>query len=396
MTFIPNIDNSLLGPSRELITGERELIYHFVPHQADGESVFRILETETGSGTFTVNNNSEWDLATTALAADAVEIKTHDNPRFYPMQWGQIGFTLRAPDAFTGDSFAEWGHLNYSQDDGVGWGVDSSGLYVWYKSNTTKTKTASSSFSNDALGGLGPSGLSWDNTRHTRFTVEFPTGNWQNVVEFCAYIPDDDGRLQRIVAHRQTPVAGAIDMPSSGTRAYARIDNGTNATARAIYISELWGARAGGRLNAYRRGISQFRFSLTPGTTPIPTVTFRKKAGREDTTVYMQGFEYAGGDKDLLFYIRQNSTLSPTAWGNPNSTGVNESAVEQDITATGTNSGTARYIGLFPAGGGRFSFDEAIYPRIYMYQDVTFTLYVRTVTGTSSAMHVLLRVIEEW
>jgi hypothetical protein len=395
MTFIPNVDNTLIGASRELITAERELIYHFVPHQADGESVFRILETLTGSATFTVNNNSEWDMATTAVSGDACEIKTHDNPRFYPHQWGQIGFTLRAPDTFAGNSFAEWGHLNYSQDDGVGWGIDSGGLYVWVKSATVKTKTGNGSFSNDALGGLGPSGLSWDKTKHTRFTIEFPSGNWEAEVEFCAYIPDDDGRLQRVVAHRQTAAAGAIDMPSTGTRAYARIDNGTNATARAIYISELWGARAGGVANQYRRGISQFRFNLTPGTTPIPTVTFRKKAGREDIPVYVQGFELSGGDKDYLVYFRQNATLSPTAWGNPNSTGVNESAVEQDITATGTNSGTARYIGMFPVGG-RLSMDEAIYPRIYLYQDVTLTLYIRTVAGTSSNMHVMFRVIEEW
>ncbi len=396
MTFIPNVDNTQVGPSRELLTASTELMYHFVPHQADGESVFRILETLTGSATFTVNNNSEWDMATTALSGDACEIKTHDNPRFYPQQWGQIGFTLRAPDAFAGDSFAEWGHLNYSQNDGVGWGVDSGGLYVWVKSANTKTKVANGSFSNDPLTGLGPSGLGWTNTEHTRFTIEFPSGNWQNVVEFCVYLPNGDNKLERVVAHRWNPVTGAIDMPSTGTRAYARIDNGTNATARAIYLSELWGQRAGGRLNAYRRGISQFRTGLTPGTTPIPTVTFRKKSGREDIPVYVQGFEIVGNDKDLFVYLRQNATLSPTSYGNPNSTGTNESAVEQEITATGSNSGTARFIGLVPSGGAIISLDQQIYPRIYLYEDVPMSLYFRTVSGTSASTGVMFRVIEEW
>jgi len=394
MTYFPRPDDLSFGPAGELVTAQKNLIFHYLPHINDGESLFRIRDTETNSATFTPSD-SEWTFTTTADAADVVSILGHDNPRFYPGMLGEIGWTVRSPETFTGDQLAEWGQLSFDGSTGIGWGVNASGLYVWVMSNSVKTTVAVSSFSNDSLDGTGPSGLTWDNTAQTRFTIEFPGGNWQGNTEFYAYITDANDKVHKVLAHRGIPVTGAIDMPSTGCRAYFILDNGTAATARNIYAAEMWAATAGNVANQNVRAISQFRFNITPGTTPLPAVSFRKKTGFEDTPIWVHGFDLSLSD-DCLIYLRQNATLTAPSWGAPNSTSATETAVEQDIVATGTNSGTARFIGVYGAGSHTISLDSLGVPRVYLYDTDPMSLYIRTLTGTATRIDSLLRIVEEW
>lgn len=395
MSYFPPPVAPSVGPFGETIVAEREVLLHFTPHQGNGESVFRFNEVLTGSASWTINNNSEWQFTTTASGTDAIRASAHDNPRFWPGQWGESGWTVRSPDTFTGNQFAEWGMMTRARDTGVGWGVDSNGLYIWTVRNSSKTKVASSSFSHDPLSGSGSSGLTWAGTTATKFTVEFDSSWWTGSMAFYAFLVNSSGELKKVLAHRYSPLTGAIDSPTTGARPYFNLDNNGTATARNIYASEFWTTRSGrgGRVNY--RTIGQYRLNLAPTTTEIPFVAFRKKSGDYDVPVFLQGFDIYTSDPCILF-VKQNPTLTTPTWSTPDATATTETAVEKDTVSTSYSGGTNRWTGMVGAGTTLYSWEEAKHPRIYLFEQVPTVLLGRSMTGTITTLHVLFRVEEEW
>ena len=189
MTYFPPFPDFRRGQGGELVTLEKSMQIYHSPHNGPvGYSNVRDIITENGSATLSVTSGeSEWNLATTAAASDDVTMDSAVNCRPIPGTLAELGFSIRIPTAMTGNQVAEWG-----LDDGttgVGFGQDSTGNYVYVRSNASRTRVYQSSWNHDALGGLGPSGLSLSTaiTTATRFTAEF-SSTFLGLIDFYVYL----------------------------------------------------------------------------------------------------------------------------------------------------------------------------------------------------------------
>lgn len=392
MTYIPDIVTGI-GPLAEQKASNKNLQLYVTPSWGNGESSLRVETTETGSATVTVDNNSEWNLNTTASGTDDCKLESFEAVRVYPSLVNEIGISMRLPDALTGNQFAEWGIDD--DDTGAGFGRDSTGYYVWVRHGGTQTTVAQSSWNVDAVGGLGPSGLSLNAATCTRFVIEYDSF-YTGLINFYILLWDTSTYLmEKVLVHRWAPTIGAVDSVPVGP-IVVRLDNDGTATGRDIFCQEFWAASYGNIPAPMQRFHNQFQFNYTPGTTPIPTVSFRRKTGFNKyggVKCYVGGFDLSTTD-DLLVYIRTAATLSGASWAN-GQTPANETVLEVDISATGTNSGSNKFIGVYGAGNHIVNFLE--WPRIYLPRDDTpISLYIRTLTGTATRVDVLFRMVEEW
>jgi hypothetical protein len=175
------------------------------------------------------------------------------------------------------------------------------------------------------------------------------------------------------------------------------VDNGGTASAAQIFCQEFWFANFGSIPLKTERYTNQFRFGLTPASTPLPTISYRRKTSGFDkyknVKVYVAGFDIATTDA-LIVYVRVNATLTSPTWG-VGQTPDAETVTETDIVATGTNSGSIKFIGIY--GAGNHIVDLLNGPKIYVGDTETVHLYIRTVTGsTATRVDCLFRLVEEW
>lgn len=393
MTYFPPFPDFARGPSNELIVGEKSLQHYQSPHfGANGESIFRDEVSETGSATVTVVNESEYKLSTTASGSDECYLESRQVCRTYPGQGAEIGVSVRSPDAFTGSQ-----EVTFGLDDGengVGFGRNASGFFTWTRNGGSITRVQSSSWNVDPMTGLGPSGLSLDPTTVTRFIVEY-SSTFLGLINFYVIAWNTSTKeAEKILVHRWAPVSGALEsIPFGPIR--INLENGGTATARDFFVSELWFSTQGRQLpSRVTRECFSFRLGLTPGTTVIPAITWRRKAGAkfQRPRIAITGFEYIISGANMIITIREDhTTLTGAAYGGTQ-VSVNETSIEADISATATTGGTNRNQGFYTGAGVKdliFPVDIPKYPK-------PIGVVMRTISGTATRVDLSLRGIEEW
>lgn len=394
MTYFPPFPGFNQGPGGELLTMEKSLQLYHSPHCGPtGTSVRRDVETEVGGGTVaTMGTESEWRLATTAAASDAATQQSAVNCRPIPGTLAEVGFSIRIATAMTGNQVAEWGLDD--EDTGVGFGQDSSGLFVYVRRNATQTKVSQSSWNVDALGGLGPSGLSLTTpTTATRFIVEF-SSTFLGLINFYVVLWNASTyELQKVLVHRWAPVSGAVDSaPFAPLRFH--LENGATATAAEVYCQERWFATSGKTPNPVFREVFQFRLNIAATTSVKPTISCRRKTGAENarSVIYVTSFDVVT-DADLIVKLALDHTLTGASFAT-GQTAANETSTEMDISATAIAAGSNMFEALIPSPGGTINLDGI--DRITLPFDQTpVTLTTRTISGTGTS-HFVLRLAEEF
>jgi hypothetical protein len=394
MTYFPPSSSvaSATGPGSELITGPKTLrIYQSPQPGPQGISTLRETWAVAGSGTYSVNNETEYQLTTTASGTDEVEFSTRDVCRFYPGQAAEVGLAVRSPDAMTGNQEVTFG-LDDSEN-GVGFGRNATGWFAWVRSNSSITRVQSSAWNVDQLDGNGSSGLTLDGTTTTRFVVEF-SSSFLGLINFYVYAWDSSTyQMQRVLVHRWAPVSGSLESNPYGP-IRVHLDNAATATARDFFVSELWFATVGDVPDKIVRDIFGFRLNQTPSTTTIPAVTWRRKTGNRNlrSRTSITGFEYIISGADLIVTVREGHSLTAASWGSPQ-VPVTETSLEQDTSATAFTGGANRAQGFFGAGSGVKDFLNPI-PIPNTTDEVG--LIMRTISGTATRVDIFLRGIEEW
>lgn len=398
MTYFPPFPDFQRGPANELIVGQKALQHYQSPQIGpQGLSEFREIVSETGSATITVNNQTEYQLSTTGSGTDECEFETRNVCRFYPGQGAEIGVSVRSPDAFTGSQEVTFGLDD--AENGIGFGRNASGWFVWRRSASTITRVQSGSWNVDPMTGLGPSGLSLDGTTPTRFLIEF-SSSFMGLVNFYVIAWNTATKEpQKVLVHRWAPPSGA---PTSNPYAPIRVhlDNGGTAAARDFFVQELWFSTMGSHIpEPVFRELFQFRLNQTPGATPIPGVSMKRTssaARNQRARIWVTGFDLIISGADLIVNIREteDSDLTGESFVTGQS-GSTEVSCQVDIAATAVGGGTNRFQGLFGAGSHTFNFrgvDWILMPK----HPSNLSVVMRTVTGTATRVDHVLRLAEEW
>lgn len=359
-----------------------------------GLSTLRDITTSTGTGSV-VNavGDAEFNLSTGATTGSDAKLESAERGRYVPGTQGQVGLGVRFPSqTFTGTAKSEWGY--FDTNNGFGYGVDTTGVYIFILRDGTQTKVYQTNWNNDTLDGNGASGLTLALTDGNVYQTDYLWYGYGNI-DFKVVL-NDGNKQTTVTIHRFNPT-NQTSVKDPNLPISALIDNGDTTTDYQMFIAGRQYATytpydPNFRINGHYR-ISQGSI----GTTFIPVISFKRKTAYKSVAVLLEGLDIKA-DTDMLYQIRVNGSLTGASYGTPNDTTASETACEADTTASAITGGEPLYTGLLSSTGAglnsagftsnnRLDFD--------IPNTQPLTLCLKTLTGTGTATSVL-RWREEW
>lgn len=361
-------------------------------NSALGLSALRDLITITETATIT-NSGGEHILATGTTTAATATLTTVEYGRYYPGTSAQTGMGVRAPGAYTGTAFAEWGY--FGPDDGFGWGKDATGPYIFFIRDSAKTKVYQEDWNIDTLEGGGPSGGTLTQSDGNIYQLNF---SWYGygVIEWSIVVDSPAGDQLPVIIHRIRPTAAnSIQNPNQPIT--AKVSNGDTTTNYELYVG-------GRQFSVYSKYIPSIRrtqedrLALTDvGTTMVPLISFRRKAGFLSFPVKFHQIGIITGG-NLLWEIRIGGTLTGDSFGAVSNIPAAETALEVDRAATAITGGQKLESGLVATTGAGNSISGGFSSSTYNLElpgTTIITLCARTISGTA-AVSAMLGMEEEW
>jgi len=360
-----------------------------------GISALRDTVSVVGTGSVT-NADGEYKLTTGAATSDVARLASAERGRYVAGQDSVTGIGVRVSDTPTGNIDLKWGY--YGDDDGYGYGVDATGIYVFIRRGAVDTKVYQSSWNNDVADGTGSSGVTLTLSEGNIFQIDF-TWYGFGTITFNLVSYDPNTFEQKVVTLHRIRVTGQTSIVNPNQSITAEVTNGATATAfDSLYIAgRQFSTR--GKFIPSRRITSGRRLALgSINTTFLPLMSMRRKAAFESVSVKLNGLS-AITDADLIVQIRLDASLTGASFTTPDDHSAAETALELDSSATAVTGGEVLWEGLIDSSGvGNSASGFANLPLL----DVDFigvlpvTVCVRRVTGTGATVSGVLRVLEEW
>lgn len=350
------------------------------------------ISTIAGSATVTTTGG-ERRLQTTANGADAVTLDTAKRGRYKPGYGGQAGVGMRIPVLPTGSQECRWGY--FDGNDGAYFGVDATGVYVARLTGGVETKIYQSAWNRDKFNGRGASGLTLDLADGNIYQIDF-THYGHGIIDF-QIVTTNAGLVQTPYSVHVINVKEAVSIEDPNLPVRIKVENGGTATAFNAYIGGRQFSIVGRYVPSDRLTPFQ-RLSLgSIGTTPLPLISVRKKAGFLGIPVRLSGVDIIT-DQDCIVTALQNPTLTSASFGTPSELTAAETAIERDVSATiaGGIPVWSRLIKATGSGGNAGGSASETGLDFEMIEQQPLTLTVRTVTGTGATASVIVRMREDW
>jgi hypothetical protein len=395
-SIISGVDPSVGSLYDRLQVAQFDNIFNVLPLY--GVSALRDVVTTSGSGNVS-NNGDGYALTTTASANDSAILDTAERGRFNSGTAFEAGLTIQIPSPPTGNQSIRWGI--FDDNNGLYFGRDAGGIFIATRKNGAETtKVYQSQWNIDKLDGTGPSGLTLNPNNGYMYQIRFGTNF--GIAEYRIMLIDPGTNSEiPIACHRQPPVSQSlVGDPNQPIR--VQIQNGStaqpiSASVRGRYYANLGTARPLNRMT------SESRLNVsTNNTTFIPLVSFQRKVTfptgatkSNSINVTVNGFDLIAST-DVVWQLRQGSTLTGANWVNPSETLSSETSCLTDISATGVNVSTGVKImgGLAPSGVRTALTSFPV--DIVMTATTPVTLCVRNITSNTGTVSAVLRVHEEW
>lgn len=333
-----------------------------------------------------------------ALPNSTIIFESGERGRYKPGYESQAGIGVRIPNQeLTGDSEIEWGYFQGS--DGLGFGLDAQGFYIFKNKNGSKVKTRQGDFSVDNLNGKGPSQYNLDLSDGLIFQIDF---SWYGygAVKWSVIIKSDDPQIgdYEQVIHRFAPQGETlIDQPNLHVSCSIKND-------QAEPLEAYVGGRQFSILGDYDpqfRVVGNFRGSRSGiGTTFVPLISFRRKS--EMFTQLAQSVKIRSSSiitqGNIIFGYVFNGELTGASFSTPIGCCPDETTLESDTSATAITGGIAvgpRSLGVEGQGNRStltrdddFTFD--------LIDDKIITLVARSVTGNVTIDAATMNMTEDW
>lgn len=357
-----------------------------------GTSALRDVETTAGSATIAGAATGEIQLTTTASGSDSAQLNSAERGRYIPGYEASVGIGIRTDYTLSGNMYAEWGLDNGTE--GVGFGEDATGFFVYYRRSGSQTKVRPENFSVDSLDGTGPSGLTLDTSEGFIYQINFAWYGY-GVIEWEIIAADPNTGLQKSFPIHRYKASGETSIQSPNLPIYVILDNNGTATAANLYV----GGRKYAILGIYRpnaRFTHDYRLQLgSVGTTWLPVIAFRRKTGFEDVSVKLESISMTP-DADMIWKVVTGVTVSGGTWGTPAESTAAETAVEVNKTLTSTSGGITIDMGLVGGTRNIASAGVSQLTELDFIGTDAIVLYVRRTTGTNGTVDALVGVKEEW
>lgn len=392
MTYISQVIPKKTQFDEQITSSKRQIINL---KSIYGLSALRDVQTTTGSATI-ANATGEYKLTTTVNGDDKAILESAERGRYYAGQDAQAGIGVRISDTPTGNQVSRWGY--YDDNDGFGFGVDATDLFIFDRKGGTETKVYQSNWNVDKLDGTGSSGLNLTIADGAIYHINFSWYGYGTIVYEVVYFDSTTKEQKSVIVHRIRKTSSvSIEDPNLPIRAEIE-----NATTGAIFDSMYVGGRqfsTFGDLANPRRITSERNLNLLSiGNTPVPLVSFRRKSAFESISVKVSDLDIIT-NFDAIIDVRLDTTLTGASFGTPTNYSASETALESDTSATAVSGGEILYSTLVVSagsgnsqkGGGSLNLIEQDFVGL---QPVTVT--IRQVEGTGGTASCIFRAGEEW
>lgn len=324
----------------EIVTAEKDRVVEV--KSIYGISAIRDITTENGSATVT-NDGTVYKVTTTASGSDNAKLESAEIARYIPGSTGELGVGIRTDTTPTGSQELRWGY--YDADNGFGFGIDSTGKYVFRRKDGTDTKfhQANSEWNVSPFHDL-------DYSNGAICQIDF-TWYGYGIIEYSIYEVDNDGSQQtRTIIHRER-VTGETSVANPNQPITVEVDNDGEAAAGEI---EVGGRQYSviGRYNPNRRVNGEIAEGVSASSTIVPLVTLRRKSSFQTVSVKVEGLDIITNNSILVEIRTNTSGLTNSSFGTPSNTTAAETAVEADTSATAVSGGEILWRGIFAGGSG--------------------------------------------
>ena len=401
MTYFPK--NNRYSPFNELMTAERESIFNFNPTW--GVSQLREITTTSGTGTAITEDSGEIKLSTGTATNNVVETKTRERGQYHSGITGECGIGMRIPTTPSGSQDVKWGY--FDDENGFGFGYDSTSPYVFYRKNSSTTKIHQKDWNVDKMDGKGPSGLNLDAANGVIYQILF-TWYGYGTIFWYVFLENDENDSEKdlFIVHQYTPSNEAsVYDPNQPIK--VRAENGSNTSSNLdIYVGGRQFNLVKGSFIPQSRQVSEIITSYSiDGTqgkyTPVialrPKQTFGPSGRTNSIRVVTKNIEIQTAQKiDFRLVTQASTNLSSSDWGDPTGWSSDETAVETvtaDNTSFTASGGFVVERGLL--SGGDISDQETNFD-IVLGPNEEVVLEIGNRSGSSTEITAIVKWEEQW
>lgn len=379
-------------PFDELVTAQRTSRINFKPTW--GVSDFRDTTT-TGTGSTITETNGEFKLSTGTNTAGSATIETKQRGQYQAGTTGEWGIGIRIPVLPTGAAYAEWGY--FDDNNGFGFGIDATSMYVFRVTGGTKTKTYQANWNGDKLDGTGESGLTVDVTNGYIYQGEFTWYGYGDI-DFYVHMLDEVKQEHRLIRTHWITVdnAASIVDPNQPLR-IAASNGGSNTTNFDVYVGGRQFSFIDGNSVPQERDTPAIRENVTVSSaTYVPILGIRKKAnlnGRTNSTNCRVDSIVVGANNDVYWILASGSSVDGS-WVNIPNVDAATTGIEYNISATTGTIGRVIEQGFVYASNAV----KSVIPtqaQIYMGNNEEMVLWAKR-KSTNAAVDSVITVKEEW
>jgi hypothetical protein len=392
MAFLDIPQGGLITTFDESLVALRHSFLNYKPTW--GISEIRYDTEITGTGAAADEVNGEFLLSTGTTANNIVRVCTKEIGQYFAGSEGQFGAGMRIPTLPTTTQFAEWGYD--SAENGFGFGVDSTGTFIYSRDNSVQTKVYQASWNRNTL--IGTLDLSKGNIYQIDFT-------WYGYGDIRFYILVNDGTtMVRTLVHRlKIDSQASIVDPNQPIRFYT--SNGITSTSNFdVYVGGHHYSVIGGENVCSIRSVNSLLTLYTTATNTNwqPVLAVRKKAtfrGRPNSiNIKVSGF-LVSADGDLQVRLTKNGITSNLAWTTPLDWPSTETACEVKTTSGGTplttsSSGFPLDYALLSGTNNQTNSNVATKNNIVLGEDTEIILWVRRYSAAGAI--VVNSAVIEW
>lgn len=337
---VENTNNSLT-PFNELKTVSRNVQIE-IKSNVDTISKLRNKITAT-NGDVEINSSGEYRVYTGANSTDKTTFESGARGRYIPGYKLECGIGMRIPDqALTGTANIEWGY--FDSDDGIGYGLDSGGIYVFIKRlGTVTNKVYQSAWNQDKLNGTdtneNPSSKTLTLSKGNIFQIDFVWYGYGTVQWFINIGNNDSKKGSDLILVHQEQTEGQTSISQPNLPIGVVVDNGNSSTALEAFVGGRQASVYGVSDDTFRLNGDYVLAKSAPTDQWTPMVSFRRKSGRGDNqTVRLSSAEIIT-NQDLLYTFVSGHTLQGETFGDLTDVSPSETVLESDTAASAITGG---------------------------------------------------------
>lgn len=345
---------------------------------------------------------SDIKVSATSAANSSARLESREWGRYQPTFSAEvtIGVRLENVNNIAAGQTVEWGYFN--SIDGMGFGVDSTGSYVFYKGDGTTQKFYQTEWNVDKFDGTGFSRQTYDLTKVKYYIIDYIWAGFM-AIEFSVVAYDSETKgAKKFIIHRQntSPTNTHIN-PNLPISVYVNSGNSGAATPDVLMSSRSYDIM--GEYHPHERhskDISPISVSLNQ-TTWTHLISFKKKSSHKAIGVRFDGYEAVCALGDVQVVVLVNTQLTGGSYGNLSRVDPMDTALEVNKTATltdntlATGDGNFIHSSLHTSGNVNNKVLGESVTSSYLGSDENITIIARGI-NSNATITLLANFTEEW